>query len=87
VAAKLTEPLQQLRFVQDFFHNPLTVNLGTGPIESSAPPAEIMGRMSEIKYHLDVLAALQAVLKDEMEELKRALPSERPVEGPQPDQG
>ncbi|HWT30106.1 MAG TPA: hypothetical protein VN240_03675 [Propylenella sp.] len=71
----VTEPLQQVRFLQDFFHNPVPINLGSQPIESSTPPDEIAGRISDIKYQLKVLSSLQTVLKKEMEELEGALPA------------
>ena len=72
---KLTKPLQQLRFLQDFFQNPIGATLGAGPPETSTPAAEIAGRMAEIKYQLKVVDALQTVLRQEMQELERALPA------------
>ncbi len=72
---KLTKPLQQLRFLQDFFQNPMGATLGAGPPETSTPAAEIAGRMAEIKYQLKVVDALQTVLRQEMQELERALPA------------
>ena len=72
---KLTKPLQQLRFLQDFFQNPIGATLGAGPPETSTPAAEIAGRMSEIQYQLKVVDALQTVLRQEMQELERALPA------------
>jgi hypothetical protein len=67
--------LQQLRFLQDFFQNPIGATLGAGPPETSTPAAEIAGRMAEIKYQLKVVDALQTVLRQEMQELERALPT------------
>jgi hypothetical protein len=67
--------LQQLRFLQDFFQNPMGTTLGAGPPETSTPAAEIAGRMAEIKYQLKVVDALQTVLRQEMQELERALPA------------
>lgn len=73
-AGLVTEPLQQVRFLQDFFRNPVPINLALQPVETSTPPEEIAGRISEIKYQLKVLASLQTVLNEEMQELERALP-------------
>lgn len=80
---KLTKPLQQLRFLQDFFQNPIGATLGAGPPETSTPAAEIAGRMSEIKYQLKVVDALQTVLRQEMQELERALPAGEAAAGEQ----
>jgi hypothetical protein len=77
-AGLVTEPLQQVRFLQDFFRNPVPINLASKGVETSTPPEEIADRISEIKYQLKVLASLQAVLNEEMQELERAVPAARP---------
>ena len=75
-AAVLADRMEQLRHLQDFFHNPVPFDLRERPLESSSPPEEIVRRMGEVQYQIDVLNALLVVLSEEMEALNGALPAD-----------
>jgi hypothetical protein len=75
-----TERMQQLRYLQDFFHNPVPFDLRERPLESSSTPEEIMRRIGEVKYQVQVLQALLVVLGEEIEMLNSALPEELKTE-------
>ncbi len=72
----LAERMQQLRYLQDFFHNPVPFDLREKPIESSSTREEILQRIGEVQYQIAVLKALLVVLNEEMETLTQALPVE-----------
>jgi hypothetical protein len=72
----LAERMQQLRYVQDFFHNPVPFDLRERPIESSSSPEEIMQRIDEVRYQIQVLQALLVVMNEEMQTLNAALPAD-----------
>jgi hypothetical protein len=79
-AGMFTERLQHLRYLQDFFHSPVPFDLRERPLESSSPPEEIMHRIGEVKYQVQVLQALLVVLSEEIEMLNSALPAELKAE-------
>jgi len=85
-AGMFTERLQQLRYLQDFFHSPVPFDLRERPLESSSSPEEIMRRIGEVKYQVQILQALLVVLNEEMETLDNALPAELRTEITKPAQ-
>jgi hypothetical protein len=85
-AGFLSERMQQLRYLQDFFHNPVPFDLRERPLESSSPPEEIMRRIGEVQYQVQILQALLVVLNEEMETLNSALPAELRIETVKNDQ-
>src|SRR5579862_736495 len=66
-AGILAERMQQLRHLQDFYHNPVPFDLRDRPIESSSTPDEIVRRIGEVQYQIDVLKAILVVLNEEIE--------------------
>ena len=72
----LAERMKELRYLQDFFHNPVPFDLRERPLESSSTPEEIIRRIGEVKYQTEVLQALLVVLKEEMATLNSALPAD-----------
>ena len=79
-AGMLAERMQQLRYLQDFFQNPVPFDLREKPLETSSSPQEIMHRVGEVKYQVQVLKALLVVLNEELETLNSALPAELKAE-------
>jgi hypothetical protein len=74
IAAKMAEKLEQLRYLQDFFHNPVPFDLRDKPLPTSSEPEEVAKRIAEVEYQIHVLQALIQVLSEELKELNRALP-------------
>jgi hypothetical protein len=68
----LSERLEHMRYLQDFFHNP--GRQGDTPIENSSNPEEISRRIDEVQYRINVLKALLVVLNEELDSLNRSPP-------------
>jgi hypothetical protein len=73
-AQKLQEKLEQFRHVQDFLQNPASFSLRGSEVGTSSTPEEIESRKGEVRYQLQVMKSLIAVLTDELNELERARP-------------
>ena len=78
LSAKMAEKLEQLRYLQDFFHNPVPFDLRDKPLPTSSEPEELAKRIGEVEYQMHVLKALIEVLGEELKQLNRAaLPQPR----------
>jgi hypothetical protein len=78
MSAQLAEKLAQLRYLQDFFHNPVPFDLRDKPLPTSSEPEELTKRIGEVEYQMHVLKALMQVLGEELRQLNRAaLPPRR----------
>jgi hypothetical protein len=73
LTGKMAERLEQLRYLQDFFHNPVPFDLRDKPLPTSSEPEELAKRVAEVDYQIHVLEALIQVLSEELKELNRAL--------------
>lgn len=67
------EKLQHLLHLQDFLHNAQKLDLRDPATLTSSSEEEILARIGELRYRLDMLGALAKVLGEEMEMLQKAL--------------
>jgi hypothetical protein len=73
--AKLEEKAEQFRNIREFLQNPVPLNLLAGKeIDTSSPPEEIETRKREVRYQIQVMRSMLAVLTDELNELEQARP-------------
>jgi len=72
--AKLEAKAAQFRDIQDFFHNPSTFSLRGKQLDTSSTPEEIEVRKGEVRYQIQIMRSLVAVLTEELNELEQASP-------------
>jgi len=72
--AKLEAKAAQFRDIQDFFHNPSLFSLRGKQLDTSSTPEEIEVRKGEVRYQIQIMRSLVAVLTEELNELEQALP-------------
>jgi hypothetical protein len=74
--ARLEAKAAQFRDIQDFLHNPSLFDLRKKPLDTSSTLEEIDERKGEVRYQIQVMRSLLAVLMEELSELDRAKPKE-----------
>ncbi len=62
---------KQLQFLQEFFHNPAILELRDTPIVTSSSRAEIEQRQADLRYRIEMVEALLAVFREELELLSK----------------
>jgi hypothetical protein len=73
-AQKLQEKAEQFRHIQDFLQNPAPFDLRSKELGTSSTPEEIESRKGEVRYQIQVMQSVLAVLTDELAELDQARP-------------
>ncbi len=73
-AQKLQEKAEQFRHIQDFLQNPTPFDLRSKEVGTSSTPEEIESRKGEVRYQIQVMKSVLAVLTDELNELEQARP-------------
>jgi len=73
--AQLEAKAAQFRDIQDFLENPNLVDLRGEVLDTSSTPEEIETRKGEVRYQIQIMRSIVAVLTDELKELERAQPS------------
>lgn len=77
LAKKLKEKSEQFKYIQDFVQNPAPLNsLRSKELGTSSTPEEIELRKGEVRYQIQVMQSLLAVLNDELKELEQARPQQ-----------
>ena len=75
LAKKLKEKSEQFKHVQDFLQNPAPLSgLRSKELGTSSSPEEIELRKGEVRYQIQVMQSVLAVLSDELKELDEARP-------------
>jgi hypothetical protein len=71
-----TEENKAARFqhIQDFLHNPSMFNLRSKELGTSSTPEEIEARTGEVRYQIEVIRSLLALLTEELNSLEQAQP-------------
>jgi hypothetical protein len=72
--AKLEAKAAQFRDIQDFLHNPNLFDLRGSQLDTSSTAEEIEARKGEVRYQLQVMRSIVAVLTEELNELDQARP-------------
>src|SRR5262249_1054731 len=73
MAQKLQEKAAQFRHVQEFLQNPAPFGeLRRREVGTSSTPEEIESRKGEIRYQMQIMESVVAVLRDELKELEQA---------------
>jgi hypothetical protein len=75
--ARLEAKGAQFRDIQDFLQNPSLVDLRGKQLDTCSTPEEIEARKGEVRYQIQVMRSLVAVLTDELNELEQARPLAR----------
>lgn len=75
LAKKLKEKAEQFQHIQEFLHSAAPLNLRRPEFRTSSTPEEIETRKAEVRYQLQLMQSVVAVLTDELEELEQARPS------------
>jgi hypothetical protein len=81
-AQKLQEKAEHFRHIQDFLQNPALFDLRSRELGTSSTPEEIELRKGEVRYQIQVMKSLLAVLADELNELEQARPQATPQQKP-----
>jgi len=77
--AKLQEKAEQFQNIREFLQNPVPLNLLAGKeIDTSSTPKEIETRKREVRYQIQFMRSMLAVLTDELNELEQARPLPNP---------
>jgi hypothetical protein len=79
---KLGERAVQLRDFQDFLQNPSLLDLHGKELDTSSTADEIEARKGEIRYRIQIMRSMLAVLTDELSELEQARPQASAGETP-----
>jgi len=74
VAKKLKEKAEQFQSIQDYLHNPVAFNLRSNEIQTTSTPEEIESRKGEVRYQIQLMKSVLAVLTEELDDLERARP-------------
>ncbi len=72
---KLKDKADQFQHIQEFLHSAAPLNLRRPEFRTSSTPEEIESRKAEVRYLLQLMQSMVAVLTDELEELDKARPS------------
>jgi hypothetical protein len=75
LAKKLKEKADQFQHIQEFLHNPAPFNLRKAELDTSSTAEEIESRKAEVRYQIQVMQSVVAVLTDELKELEQVRPS------------
>lgn len=73
----LREKAAQFANIQDFLQNPVPLDLRSKDLDTSSTPDEIELRKGEVRYQIEVMRSMLAVLSDELSELEQARPLAR----------
>src|SRR5208282_460631 len=77
LAKKLKEKSEQFKHIQDFLQNPVPLNsLRSKELDTSSTPEEIELRKGEVRYQIQIMQSVLAVLSDELKELEEARPQQ-----------
>jgi hypothetical protein len=72
---KLQEKVAQFKHVQEFLQNPAPfAELRRKELGSSSTPEEIESRKGEVRYQIQIMESVLAVLTEELNELEQARP-------------
>jgi hypothetical protein len=75
LAKKLAEKAAQFRDIQDFLRNhPNLFDLRSKELDTSSTPEEIEARKGEVRYQMQIMRSMLALLTDELKELEEARP-------------
>ena len=73
-AKKPEEKAGQFRHIQDLVHNPSLLDLRSKEVGTSSTPEEIEARKGEVRYQIQVMRSMLAVLTEELDQLEQARP-------------
>jgi hypothetical protein len=71
---KLREKTDQFQHILDFVNDPVPFALRSTEINTSSTPEEVESRKAEIRYQIQIMKSVLAVLAEELEELEQARP-------------
>jgi hypothetical protein len=75
---KLQERAAQYKHVQEFLQNPTPFNDLRREVGTSSTPEEIESRQGEIRYQMQIMQSVLAVLQEELKDLEHARPKLKP---------
>ena len=81
-AKMLREKAEQFGSIQDFLRNPVPFDLSSKELDTSSSPEEIDSRKGEVRYQIQVMRSMLAVLTDELNQLEDARPPAAPDQTP-----
>jgi hypothetical protein len=74
VAKKLKEKAEQFQSIQEYLHNPVAFDLRGNENQTTSTPEEIESRKGEVRYQIQLMKSVVAVLTEELHELEKAQP-------------
>lgn len=74
--------LQHLAHLQDFLHNSQKIDLADPSFVTSSTSEEIMARINDLRYRLEMLGALSKVLTEELQQFEHLLAARNAAPAP-----